>query len=129
MLPLDFTAGRRVRNDRARGIFTAAELSLFLEAAKHDQFYIIFELAASTGMRQSEILALRWDDVDFQAKTISVRQAYTKAEKGHDFDDTKSDASERSISLFPHTIEMLKQHRKLQNEEKMENRSSTKTMG
>lgn len=38
---------------------------------------------------------------------LSVRQAYTLAEVGHDFDDTKSESSVRSIALFESTVEML----------------------
>ena len=62
---------------------------MFLDAAKTDQYYTAFELAASTGMRQSEILAVRRVDADLSRKMVSVRQAYTLTEKGHDFDDTK----------------------------------------
>ncbi|OME93558.1 hypothetical protein BK123_09830 [Paenibacillus lautus] len=66
-----------------------------------------FELAASTGMRQSEILALRRIDLDLNIRSISVRQAYTIAEVGHDFDDTKNDSSIRSIALFANTEAIL----------------------
>ena len=41
---------------------------------------------------------------------ISVRQAYTLAEVGHDFDDTKNDSSVRSIALFDNTVKLLEDH-------------------
>ncbi|MNW49998.1 putative prophage phiRv2 integrase [compost metagenome] len=61
-------------------------------------------------MRQSEILALRRVDTDLRAKTISVRQAYTLSETGHDFDDTKNDSSIRSVALFANTVKLLEDH-------------------
>lgn len=92
-------------------VWNEDQLKLFLDIARDDQYYIAFELAASTGMRQSEILALRRVDVDTKkTKTISVRQAYTLAEVGHDFDDTKSESSERSVSLFEDTVILLNEH-------------------
>ncbi|MGV2805119.1 tyrosine-type recombinase/integrase [Clostridium perfringens] len=69
--------------------------------------YVAFELAAFTGMRQSEVLTLRRIDVDLNIRSISVRQAYTIAEVGHDFDDTKNDSSIRSIALFANTEAIL----------------------
>ncbi|WP_127580975.1 site-specific integrase [Paenibacillus koleovorans] len=103
-------------------VWDEEQLKLFLDEAIKDQYFIIFELAASTGMRQSEILGLRWKDVDLQAGRISVRQAYTKGESGHEMSDTKTEKSVRSIALFPETVEFLKQHKANQNEHHMRNR-------
>ncbi|WP_308637684.1 tyrosine-type recombinase/integrase [Paenibacillus silvisoli] len=110
-------------------VWNEEQLGRFLDAAANDQFFIVYELAASTGMRQSEIMALRWVDVDLEGKKIAVRQAYTKAERGHDFDDTKSAASERSVSLFPDTVAHLKRHREVQVARKRENGESYKDSG
>ncbi|WP_268749188.1 tyrosine-type recombinase/integrase [Shouchella clausii] len=41
----------------------------FLEVAKNDRYYHAFLLAITTGMRQEEILALRWKDINFESKT------------------------------------------------------------
>lgn len=43
---------------------------MFLDAAFEDQYFMAFELAASTGMRQSEILALPRSEVDLQKKQL-----------------------------------------------------------
>ncbi|TQR43377.1 tyrosine-type recombinase/integrase [Paenibacillus popilliae] len=101
-------------------VWNEYQLRTFLDVAANDQYFIAFELAASTGMRKSEILGLSREDVDLNTKIISVRQAYTISEDGYDFDDTKSDSSERAISLFPNTVELLKQHFEKQNEQKNE---------
>lgn len=102
-------------------VWDEQQLKIFLDAAKDDQFYMAFELATSTGMRQSEILALRRVDTDLRAKMISVRQAYTLAEVGHDFDDTKNDSSVRSIALFANTVKLLEEHFIMQEETRNKN--------
>ncbi|MGN7167921.1 tyrosine-type recombinase/integrase [Paenibacillus cellulositrophicus] len=103
-------------------VWNEQQLKMFLDEAQKDQYYTAFELAASTGMRQSEILALRRVDVDLPRKMASVRQAYTLAERGHDFDDTKNDSSVRSIALFANTVELLEKHLEKQDRERRRNK-------
>ncbi len=55
-------------------------------------------------------------------RMASVRQAYTLAEKGHDFDDTKNDSSVRSIALFANTVELLRDHLDKQEYERCNNK-------
>ncbi|NUK29203.1 tyrosine-type recombinase/integrase [Parageobacillus sp. VR-IP] len=59
------------------------ECNRFLEYAEKDSkphFYILYLLAIYTGMRRGEILGLKWTDVNFEQKKISVSKAlyYTK---------------------------------------------------
>lgn len=54
--------------------WTDEESHIFLEAAKGDNLYCAFLLAITTGMRQVEILGLRYQDIDFKNRTILVRQ-------------------------------------------------------
>lgn len=110
-------------------VWNEEQLDLFLEYAKHDQYFMAFELATSTGMRQSEILGLPRAEVDLNTKHIYVRQAYVKAETGHELDDPKSDSSERSISLFNDTIKYLKDHFAKQTEYRMRHRKLYKDHG
>ncbi|ULO07175.1 site-specific integrase [Paenibacillus sp. 19GGS1-52] len=109
-------------------VWNEEQLKIFLDAATDNQYFVAFELAASTGMRQSEILALRWVDTDLQTKTISVRQAYTLAEKGHEMDDTKNDSSIRSIALFESTVRLLTRHKDTR-EQELENNEIHKDSG
>lgn len=118
---VDLPQGKKAKFE----VWNEQQLKLFLDTAAHDQYYVAFELAASTGMRQSEILALRRIDVDLNIRSISVRQAYTIAEVGHDFDDTKNDSSIRSIALFANTVQMLHDHFEKQRIEKETNKFYT----
>jgi integrase len=66
----------------------------------------IFLTAAMTGIRQGEILALRWRDVDWEAERIRVRRNYTR---GH-WSTPKSRSGERSVSLSGRVADELRAH-------------------
>jgi len=59
-----------------------------------------------TGMRQGELLALRWRDVDWPAKKIRVRRNYVR---GH-WDTPKSRSGEPSVPLATRVATELKRH-------------------
>lgn len=63
----------RVTQHQVRAI-TTAELSRFLQAIDGKQFRNIFFIDIFSGLRLSEILGLRWEDVDFANGCIYVRQ-------------------------------------------------------
>lgn len=63
--------------------------------------------AAMTGMRQGELLALRWMDVDWEAKRIRVRRNYVR---GH-MDSPKSRSGERSVPLATRVVGELQELR------------------
>ena len=90
----------------------------FLKAAQGHREYIAFLLALTTGMRQSEILALRWKDIDFDRQTISVNQTLEHDGKGLNT-KTKSHNSYRLISIDDETINQLKKHKGLISREKL----------
>ena len=104
-------------------VWNEVQLKLFLEAAKSSRFYVVFELAASTGMRIGEILGLRWRDVDLEAGQASIRQAYTKAHSGYEFHEPKTSSGERSVALFPDTVKLLLEHKESQEVEKEKNKA------
>jgi integrase len=79
------------------------------------------KVALFTGLRLSEILALRWNRVDVDAKVIQVREALeqTKAH-GIRFKSAKTRAGRRDITLPDILIEALREHRKRQLELRMQ---------
>lgn len=94
-------------------------LSKFLEDTKEERFYIAWYIAGFTGMRQGEILGLKWDSVDFDNKKIYVKRALKRDDGKYIIADLKNNASYRSISISDSDVRELKQHKKKQNEEKM----------
>ena len=80
--------------------WTESELNQFLETAKDSQYYALFYTALFTGMRRSELLALRWQDVDFIFSQIYVNRGLHHLKDGSFiFTQPKSARSRRTIAL------------------------------
>jgi len=87
-----------------------------LEASKDTPYYQIFHLAVYTGMRRSELLGLRWRDVDLDMATLSVVQAMHHLRDGRVvFEQPKSHKGRRQVALSPAAVLALREHRERQN--------------
>jgi integrase len=96
---------------------------LLAAACGHRQEALII-LALATGMRRGELLALKWQDLDLEKRILQVRRILTRIPsklpgKGFEETEPKTDKGRRSIVLPPFTVEVLKQHRLRQLEEKL----------
>ena len=86
--------------------------SNFLAVARDSHYYVLFYTALFTGMRRSELLALRWQDVDFIYSQIYVNRSLHHLKDGsYVFTQPKSAKSRRTIALPPSAILTLKEHR------------------
>jgi integrase len=87
-----------------------AELEALLAAvwddAKGPTERCLFLTAAMTGLRQGELLGLRWRDVDWPAARVRVRQSYVRGE----FGAPKSRRSSRSVPLADRVAGELERH-------------------
>ena len=93
-------------------VWDVQEVNNFLNVAKEHRLYPAFLLALTTGMRQSEILGLRWKDIDFENETLNVRQ--TLSHDGKELTiQTKTRSSTRTISLDGRVLETLKKHKRI----------------
>ena len=98
------------------------EIDIFLEAAKVYRYRTAFLLALTTGMRQGEILGLRWKDIDFKKSTLSIVQ--TLSHDGKELSiGAKTTAGNRVIAIDRNTLSELSKHRAKQKEEMMANRN------
>ena len=93
---------------------SSAEVGRFLEAARGDEHEAIFVLAVSSGLRQGELLALRWEDADLEAGTLRVQRSLSHTKDGPVFAPPKSAKGRRRIKLTRPAVEALKRHRKAQ---------------
>ncbi len=81
-----------------------------LEAAKTTEYYALYYLALFTGMRRSEILALRWSDIDLDLCELSVNRTLHHLRDGSIiFRQPKTVRSRRMIALTPSTALALKE--------------------
>jgi integrase len=101
--------------------WTPADLRRFLElsASTDDRHLAAWHLLSSTGLRRGEALGLRWTDVDLEAGQASIRQ--TVIALGHEvrFGTPKTARGRRSVSLDARTVNILREHRRRQLEERL----------
>lgn len=71
----------------------------------------LFMLALSTGMRQGELFALAWDDIDLDRGVIAVRHSLEEVQGRLNIKEPKSDSGRRSIRLDPADVAALRVHR------------------
>ena len=101
--------------------YSEHEITQLLLAVKGTSLEAIIYLAITTGLRQSELLALKWSDIDWDRNTISVqRQLKRKYEYKEYFSSLKTKSGRRTISLGINTIDKLRDHHQQQMNEKKE---------
>lgn len=88
------------------------DIRALLRASKGTDLETFCTVALSLGLRRGEALALRWQDVDFDAGTLSVRYTlYRKTGVGLVLGPPKSASSRRTIHLPATTLSALRAHR------------------
>jgi integrase len=90
----------------------------FLATVYGDRLEALYVVAVTAGLRQGELLGLRWEDVDLEAGTLHVRRTLSEARSGRIFEAPKNGKG-RSIRLTRRARETLRSYRKRQLEEKL----------
>jgi integrase len=100
---------------------SSEEARWLLEAVRGERLEALYVLAINTGMRQGELLALKWDDVDLGAGLIRVRRTLTKADAAYTTGEPKTKKSRRAIRLTSGAVSALRTHldRQLEEMERM----------
>lgn len=100
------------KNASKARVLTDGEIDSLLHHALPG-YRALLATAAFTGMRQSELLGLRWRDVDFEEAVIHVRHQLTRATKQTPprLKRLKTDAAERDVYLLPRLRAALTTHR------------------
>lgn len=108
------------------------EAQRFLVAAEGDRFYALYVLAITCGLRQGELLGLKWEDIDLERGTLQVRRQlqWVRAE-GEErmgrkrvepkwvLTEPKSAKSRRVVTLPAVAVAALKKHKVRQMEERL----------
>ncbi|MHB9112922.1 MAG: tyrosine-type recombinase/integrase [Thermoleophilia bacterium] len=98
---------------------TVAEVQTFLAAMRTDRLFALWRLALGTGMRRGELLGLRWQDIDFEHKHLTVRQQLVLVNGRPLFQEPKTKKSKRLIPLSVEMIDVLREHRLKQAEDRL----------
>ena len=92
-------------------VLTGEEIQRLLIQAKENNCFELLLLELTTGLRRGEILALRWDDLDFRTGTLRVERQVQRIQGKLAVSQPKTRASCRSILLPAPVLEILAQYR------------------
>ena len=96
-------------------VWTPEQVRDFLASAKDSPYFAIYHLLLTTGMRNGEALALRWDNVDLDRGTVIVRDTMRRMPSGR-FEPAQSTKTGKSrlIVLTEGCVQTLRQHKRKQ---------------
>jgi integrase len=112
LIPRNAAAGLKLPKITREEIdpLTEEEARRLLESVRGDRLEALYVLALHTGMRQGEILALKWDDVDLEGGILRVRRTLTKVGKSYVTGEPKTKKSRRTIRLTTGAVDALRAH-------------------
>ena len=94
------------------------EVRSFLKASRDDRLYAMFVVFAVLGMRRSEVLGLRWEDVDLEQGFLQVRRGLQRIDGELRVLPTKTARSRRTIPLPAFVVRVLRTHQAAQDDER-----------
>jgi integrase len=96
------------------------QVGMFLDTVKGDRMEALYVLAITAGLRQGELLALKWEDVDLEGTnpTLEVRRSLSETRGRRSFVTPKSGRG-RHLRLSRRAVSALRVHRKRQLEERV----------
>jgi integrase len=96
---------------------TRDEARKFLGTVRGDRLEALYLVAVQCGLRQGELLALRWEDVDLEARTLQVRRTLAREGSKLSVGPTKTAKARRTVKLTQDATEALRSHLARQLEE------------
>jgi len=97
---------------RAMRTLTPGEVEVLLDTAKDNYYYPVVYTAVSTGLRQAELLGLRWRDIDdLYMLSILVSRVFYKRRGVCQFKEPKTTHSRRRVAMTPKLALFLREYR------------------
>lgn len=93
------------------------EARRLLHAARGDRLEALYVLALATGMREGELLGLKWEDVDLTNGVLGVRRTLIRDRGRFHFGEPKSEKGRRRIDLPQEATKALRAHLEKQMDE------------
>ncbi len=109
-----FKINRPKREKVEQDYLRTHEIPLLLENCE-PKTHGFFHTAIFTGMRRGELLGLKWGDIDWLNAKVHVHRSYWKGR----LQTPKSPYSNRKIDMGPHLVQVLKEHRLMQNQTRL----------
>jgi len=98
---------------------TPQQARAFLDAVRGDRLEGLYTVALAVGLRQGEVLGLRWEDLDLEGGFLTVRHALQRVGGRLQLVEPKTRLSCRTIAMPPLVVGALREHRKRQLQERL----------
>ena len=98
-------------------VLTKKDMARLLHELEGRRIYMLVLLAATTGMRRGEVLALKWSNVNLDEGWLRVVLSLEQTKAGLRLKDAKTKHGRRKISLPSITVQALRAHMMKQSEE------------
>lgn len=108
-------------HQKEKSSLSDAEVKRILQSAKiycdnprtkNKNIFTLINLALVSGLRRGELLALTWDNIDFDTGKIYVTNSVCELKDRVIIKTTKTDASKRSMIIPAFMLDILREHRK-----------------
>lgn len=103
---------------RQRQAVTVEDVRALLAAVRGDRLEALYVVTIAAGLRQSEVLGLRWQDIDLDRSLLRVANTLERVDGEYRLAETKTKGSERTVVLPPFAVKALREHRLRQLEER-----------
>ena len=100
------------KRGREMQVLGREELQRFLIQAQAEGYYELFLMDLCTGLRRGELMALQWDDLDFETGTLTVNKQVYEVKGQLQLSAPKTNASIRKLVLPPAVVEVFREYRK-----------------
>lgn len=105
---------------REMTIFDENQVSQLLLEVRGQRLEALLYLAITTGMRQMELLGLKWTEVNWVRKTIRVERQLVRPDgEGIQFAPPKTQFGRRTVDLGARAVDILRAHKERQQEDKL----------
>jgi integrase len=110
MNPCDLVGTPKWKAKQMRTL-TPEEVEILLENAASSRYYPIIYTAVSTGLRQAELLGLRWRAINLDLKSISVCQVLQKRHGICEYKEPKTEHSKRCVGMTDKLVDYLSEYK------------------
>lgn len=96
-------------------VLTREEMQRLLIQAKYEGYYEVFLVELATGLRQGELMALQWDDLNFATGELRINKQVHRTKSGLVVAEPKTKAAIRTLILPPPVLNVLREYKKTVN--------------
>lgn len=104
--PNEFVTLPRIHHFEA-SFYTASQIAELLHCIQDDPLYPLIYLTIVYGLRHSEVLGLKWDSINFETRTLTIKHTVVQFSEVVEKDSTKTASSHRTYPITDEVMQIL----------------------